>query len=283
MGVPASEEEATRRIIHGWIEALGPTTASQLSRRLGIAASKIETALLALESDGIVLRGEFTGARGDEVEWCDRVLLSRIHRLTLGRMRKEIEPVSAADFMRFLLAWQHVTAKTQLHGRDGVLEVIRQLQGLELPAPAWEQHVLSARIKDYDPADLEDLCLAGVITWGRLRLNDDPPQSQDAGRRIKRRRRKLLVPTRTAPIAFLLRDELGIFSRGHGSRVGRGDGSIADGSGSWAVFSTTRRVLSCRYRTRHRAIEGQSRRGLVAACGPRLSLLATGLPACGFC
>ena len=111
MGVPASEEEATRRIIHGWIEALGPTTASQLSRRLGIAASKIETALLALESDGIVLRGEFTGARGDEVEWCDRVLLSRIHRLTLGRMRKEIEPVSAADFMRFLLAWQHVTAR----------------------------------------------------------------------------------------------------------------------------------------------------------------------------
>ncbi len=213
MGVPASEEEATRRIIHGWIEALGPTTASQLSRRLGIAASKIETALLALESDGIVLRGEFTGARGNEVEWCDRVLLSRIHRLTLGRMRKEIEPVSAADFMRFLLAWQHVTARSQLHGRDGVLEVVRQLQGLELPAPAWEQHVLSARIKDYDPADLEDLCLAGVITWGRLRLNDDPPQTQDAGKRIKRRRR-LLVPTRTAPIAFLLRDELEIFLEG---------------------------------------------------------------------
>ena len=213
MGVPASEEEATRRIIHGWIEALGPTTASQLSRRLGIAASKIETALLALESDGIVLRGEFTGARGNEVEWCDRVLLSRIHRLTLGRMRKEIEPVSPADFMRFLLAWQHVTARSQLHGRDGVLEVVRQLQGLELPAPAWEQHVLSARIKDYDPADLEDLCLAGVITWGRLRLNDDPPQTQDAGKRIKRRRR-LLVPTRTAPIAFLLRDELEIFLEG---------------------------------------------------------------------
>ena len=128
-------------------------------------------------------------------------------------MRKEIEPVSAADFMRFLLAWQHVTRRTQLHGRDGVLEVVRQLQGLELPAPAWEQHVLSARIKDYDPADLEDLCLAGVITWGRLRLNDDPPQTQDAGQRIKRRR-KLLVPTRTAPIAFLLRDELEIFLQG---------------------------------------------------------------------
>src|SRR5262249_14843444 len=142
MGLPGSEEEATRKIVHGWIEALGPTTVSQLSRRLGIPASKIESALLTLESDGIVLRGEFTGVGGNEVEWCDRVLLSRIHRLTLGRMRKEIEPVSPTDFVKFLLVWQHVAAKNQLRGRDGVLEVIRQLQGLELPAPAWEQHVL---------------------------------------------------------------------------------------------------------------------------------------------
>ena len=214
MGVPASEEEATRKIIHGWIEALGPTTASQLSRRLGIGASKIDIALLALESDGIVLRGEFTVPRGEAVEWCDRVLLSRIHRLTLGRLRKEIEPVSAADFIQFLLVWQHVAAKTQLRGRDGVLEVIRQLQGLELPAPAWEQHVLPARIKDYDPSHLEDLCLAGVITWGRLRLNDDPQESDDAGKILKQRRRRLLVPTRTAPIAFLLRDEFELFLEG---------------------------------------------------------------------
>src|SRR5262249_37751530 len=148
-----------------------------LSRRLGIPASKIESALLTLESDGIVLRGEFTGVGGNEVEWCDRVLLSRIHRLTLGRMRKEIEPVSPTDFVKFLLVWQHVAAKNQLRGRDGVLEVIRQLQGLELPAPAWEQHVLPARIKDYDPADLEHLCLAGVVAWGRLRLNDDPQEA----------------------------------------------------------------------------------------------------------
>jgi ATP-dependent Lhr-like helicase len=193
---------------------LGPTTAGELSRRLGIQASKIETALLALESDGIVLRGEFTASRGEQVEWCDRVLLARIHRLTLGRMRKEIEPVSAADFIKFLFAWQHVVAKTQLRGRDGVLEVIRQLQGLELPAPAWEQHVLSARIKDYNPSDLEDLCLAGVIAWGRLRLNDDLQQSDDASRVLKQRRRRLRVPTRTAPIAFLLRDELEFFLEG---------------------------------------------------------------------
>lgn len=212
--VPTSEEEAARRIVHGWMEVLGPTTASQLSQRLGLPAPNIETALLALESDGAVLRGEFTVPRGKELEWCDRLLLSRIHRLTLGRMRREIEPVSAADFMKFLLVWQHVAGKTRLRGRDGVLEVIRQLQGLELPAPAWEQHVLPARIEDYNPADLEGLCLAGAIAWGRLRLNDDPQQTDNGASVLKQRRRRLLVPTRTAPIAFLLRDELEFFLEG---------------------------------------------------------------------
>ncbi|HXV83071.1 MAG TPA: DEAD/DEAH box helicase, partial [Candidatus Binatia bacterium] len=213
-GAPTSEEEAARRIVHGWMEILGPTTAGQLSERLGLPVSKIETALLALESDGIVLRGEFTVPRGKELEWCDRVLLSRIHRLTLGRMRREIEPVSAADFMKFLFAWQHVAGKNRLRGRDGVLEVIRQLQGLELLAPTWEQHVLPARIENYDPADLENLCLAGVIAWGRLRSNEDLELPDNATGVRTRRRRRLLVPTRTAPIAFLLRDELEFFLEG---------------------------------------------------------------------
>jgi ATP-dependent helicase Lhr and Lhr-like helicase len=212
MEAAASEEEATRKIVQGWIEILGPTTVSQLSRRLGIRAAKIEAALLALESNGIVLRGDFTASAGEEIEWCDRVLLARIHRLTLGRMRREIEPVSPPDFMKFLFTWQHLSAQTQLRGRDGVLAVIRQLQGLELPAPAWEQYVLPARVQDYDPSDLEDLCLAGIVTWGRLRMNDDLPES-NAGGNLKQRRRRL-VPTRTAPIAFLLRDELEFFLQG---------------------------------------------------------------------
>jgi ATP-dependent helicase Lhr and Lhr-like helicase len=212
MEAPASEEEATRRIVQGWIEILGPTTVSQLSRRLGIRAAKIEAALLALESSGIVMRGDFTAANRDEIEWCDRVLLARIHRLTLGRMRKEIEPVSPPDFIKFLFAWQHVSEQTQLRGRDGVLAVIRQLQGLELPAPAWEQYVLPARVKDYDPSDLEDLCLAGVVAWGRLRMNDELPEA-NTDSKLKQRRRRL-VPTRTAPIAFLLRDELEFFLEG---------------------------------------------------------------------
>ena len=86
-----------------------------------------------------MLRGQYTSGAiaADEVEWCDRVLLTRIHRLTLGRMRKEIEPVSAVQFMQFLLGWQHVIPNQQIEGREGVLRVIQQLQGLELPAPAW--------------------------------------------------------------------------------------------------------------------------------------------------
>jgi ATP-dependent Lhr-like helicase len=186
---------------------------SDLALRLGLPVNKITTALIALENAGVVMRGQFTNeaARSNGEEWCDRVLLARIHRLTLGRMRKEIEPVSAADFMGFLLGWQHVLPGTQLSGRDGIQTIIEQLQGLELPAPAWEQHVLPARIERYDPADLEHLCLAGVVAWGRLRTesNDLDQPAPGAGKRKKARR--LLAPARNAPIAFLLRDELDSF------------------------------------------------------------------------
>jgi ATP-dependent Lhr-like helicase len=103
-----------------------------------------------------------------DVEWCERGLLARIHRMTLGRLRQEIEPVAAADFIRFLLRWQHVAPGTQLHGADGVAAVLGQLQGLELPGPAWETSVLPARIAQYAPADLEQLCLSGLVAWGRL-------------------------------------------------------------------------------------------------------------------
>ena len=209
-----SAEDACKKIVQGWLEVSGPITASALADRLGLPGPKIEAALIGLESAGVVLRGEFTGeARpGGETEWCDRVLLARIHRLTLGRMRKEIEPVSAADFMRFQLAWQHVAPGKKLTGRDGILQVIRQLQGLELPAPAWEQQVLPARIERYDPADLEHLCLAGVVAWGRLRLGVTT-NGEDA--RLEalpvKRSKRILAPARNAPISFLVREDIDAF------------------------------------------------------------------------
>ena len=203
-----SREEAARKIIHGWMDLSGPVTAAALAARLGLPLATVEQALIALEVAGAVLRGQFTGTgAAGETEWCERGLLARIHRLTLGRLRREIEPVTAADFMRFLFRWQHVEPGTQLRGRDGVAEIVGQLQGLELPAPSWEQHVLAARVADYDPKSLEELCLGGVVSWGRLRPSVKEDDGASAGTRRKRRR----SPGRAAPISFVLRDDLANF------------------------------------------------------------------------
>jgi ATP-dependent Lhr-like helicase len=139
----------------------------------------------------------------EATEWCERGLLARIHRLTLGRLRKEIEAVSPADFMRFLFRWQHLQPDQQLHGRDGIRQVVAQLQGLELPGPAWERDVFPARIASYDPSDLEQLCLAGEVAWGRLAVT----VGADEELVVPSRRRQ--APTRSAPLAFVLRCDLG--------------------------------------------------------------------------
>ena len=207
-----SAEGALQMIVHGWIECLGPTTLPVLAARLGLSELRVEAAMLALEANGTVLRGRFTPGHGNATEeWCERGLLARIHRLTLGRLRRDIEPVSAADFIRFLLRWQHVHPGTQLHGRAGLVHIIGQLQGLELPAPAWEAHIFPARIGRYDPSILEDLCLAGEVSWGRLGLREqadtvEEPQPQAHGRRKSAGRG--LAPTRAAPLAFMLREHL---------------------------------------------------------------------------
>ncbi|MGH2453679.1 MAG: DEAD/DEAH box helicase [bacterium] len=215
-----TEDDAAVTVVQGWLEALGPVTAGALASRIGLSASTVEIALAALEGKGVVLRGRFTKETPPEVtEWCERRLLARIHRLTLGRLRQEIEPVSTADFMRFLLRWQHLAPGTQLHGRDGLAAVIGQLQGLELPAPAWESSVLSGRVARYEPADLEHLCLSGIAAWGRL-SHKEPSESgngtEDAhangnGTVERKARRPRQAPTRQAPLALLLREDLHLF------------------------------------------------------------------------
>jgi ATP-dependent Lhr-like helicase len=207
--VPA-QADAMRAIVQGWMEHVGPITAASLAARLGLPQPDVQIALVELESRGAVLRGRFTpGGVGDAIEWCDRRLLARIHRLTIGRLRREIEPVSAADLIRFLLRWQHVQPGTQLHGRQGLLQVIGQLQGLELPAPAWERDVLPARIAHYNPTDLEALCLSGEVAWARLRLQ---PTLSDlevaAGPVFSHSSKRRQIPTRSAPLAFVLRQDL---------------------------------------------------------------------------
>ncbi len=204
----AEREEALTHIVQGWLEAVGPTTARELAERLALRKSDLDIALGALETRGVVMQGKYTGA-SDEVEWCERRLLARIHRLTIGKLRREIEPVSSADFLRFLFRWQHVAPGTQLHGRDGLLSVIGQLQGVELPAAAWEKQVLAARVAGLTPFDLEQLCLAGVVTWGRGSQREAPAHEESNGHSNgNEKRRGRTAPARNAPLAFLRREDL---------------------------------------------------------------------------
>jgi ATP-dependent Lhr-like helicase len=175
---PPDRDSAVRELLRGRVEILGPTTSTILSESLGVSERDAETALLALEGEGAVLRGSFTpGGAGRGKEWCDRRLLARIHRYTIQRLRAEIEPVSAADFMRFLFEWQHVAPGTAVAGPEGLAAVLQQLDGYELSAAAWEPDVLAARCEAYEPELLDALCLTGRTIWGRL----SPPTGSNGG------------------------------------------------------------------------------------------------------
>jgi ATP-dependent Lhr-like helicase len=194
----ADPSAAALALTRGWAQRLGPFTAAALAARVGVAPGAVAEALGALEADGLVLRGRFLDAPWSEEvpHWCERTALARIHRLTLGRLRAEIEPVSTADLVRFLLRWQHLAPGTQLHGARGLAEVVGQLQGFHAAAGAWEAHLLPARVSGYDPALLDALCLSGEVAWGRLALGPGP---LDGPRR---------PPTRAAPVTLALREEL---------------------------------------------------------------------------
>ncbi len=200
-GETPSSDDALLAMVTGWMQHLGPTTAREVGEILGLPPNEIEKALLRMEAAGTILRGKFVGNTSeDETEWCERRLLARIHRLTLGTLRKQIEPVTAAQFMRWLLRWQHVAPGAQMRGERGVLEVLRQLQGFEIPANAWERQVLARRVAEYDPAVLDTLCLTGAVGWGRL--SPHPATLEESGKSVRR-----VVPTSVAPITFFVREE----------------------------------------------------------------------------
>ncbi len=215
-------------LVRGRLECVGPVTASKIARDVGLPTSSVQAALEALEGEGFVLRGRFTpnesgvagvessspqptsaggsplvprgstpGTPSDEPEWCERRLLARIHRLTLDGLRRQIQPVEVADFVRFLLDHHHLTPGTRLAGRRALVDVIEQLQGFEIPVGAWEHEILPARLAEYDPAWLDELSLSGHVAWGRLqppRRGDDAPA------------RALL--TRVVPIALGFREDM---------------------------------------------------------------------------
>ncbi len=204
-------------IVLGWMESIGPITSAELAARLYLPMTAIDQSLLNLESSGQLLRGHFREALGvkretkgeppypspltpHELEWCHRRLLARIHRLTIGRLRKEVEPVTAAEFMRFLFHWQHVSPGSRLHGEAGLLDIVAQLAGFEAAASAWEPHVLRVRLAKYEPEWLDRLCLSGAVSWGRLSPH---PRLAHVGD-LERRR---IIPTSVAPISLFPREE----------------------------------------------------------------------------
>ena len=217
---PASRDDALLTLVTGWMSHAGPVSALQLAGVLALPASDIEKALLRMEASGTVLRGSFSGVttrpglaapHERETEWCERRLLARIHRLTVGMLRKQIEPVTAAQFLRWLLRWQHVSPGSQVAGERGALEVLQQLQGFEIPANAWERQVLGRRVADYDPKWLDQLCLTGAVGWGRLSPH---PATLESGRpangspeQSSAPRQRRVIPTSVAPITFFVREE----------------------------------------------------------------------------
>jgi ATP-dependent Lhr-like helicase len=193
-------EDALFACITGWMAHVGPTTAAALSEFLDVALTDIDKIFLRLEASGTILRGRFTEGASQETEWCERRLLSRIHRMTLGTLRSQIQPATAAQFMRWLLRWQRVVPGSQVLGEPGTLEILQQLQGYEAPANAWERQILSRRIANYDPQALDRLCLTGAVGWGRLSPHPSTYEDQSGlGRRV--------IPTSIAPIAFFVRED----------------------------------------------------------------------------
>jgi ATP-dependent helicase Lhr and Lhr-like helicase len=194
--VRETHDAAVAEILRGWLESSGPAMNLELAERFGIEVPTIDAALIRLETQGQLLRGRFRG--GEMEEWCNRRVLARIHRRTLGALRREIEPVSSIEYVRFLHRWQHVAPGSRLHGIDGTLQVIRQLEGYEIPAAAWEAQILPSRVAGYRREYLDQLCYSGDVMWGRLCAHPALDPNDERNRRIR--------PTKLAPISLFNRE-----------------------------------------------------------------------------
>ncbi|MBS0417611.1 MAG: DEAD/DEAH box helicase [Proteobacteria bacterium] len=196
---PWSREEALIEIVRGRLEGLGPVTASAIASSLNLPQSDIDIALAALQAEGFAMRGQF---ETNADEWCERRLLARIHRYTVKRLRAEIEPIAASDYLRFLFEWQRVTPEGRMEGPDAVGAVLGQLEGFEAPASAWETEILPSRISEYEPAWLDEQCLAGRFVWTRLAHRSARKGDSERG----------AAPVRSTPIALLARRNIKVWS-----------------------------------------------------------------------
>jgi ATP-dependent Lhr-like helicase len=216
-----TKEAAVKHVVQGWMQITGPITAASFAAFLQIAPAAVFQAFLAMEMQGLLMRGVFerpipavqdsAASHASEkrlenvtnsdhhIEWCERRILQRIHRLTLATARKQIEPVPPSVYMRWLLGWQHLAPQMQLSGEEGVLAALHQLEGFEAPAVEWERTLLPARVANYDPRWLDQLCLSGAVGWGRI--SPHPAWAEGDGSAPRR-----VVPTNAAPITFYIRE-----------------------------------------------------------------------------
>jgi len=213
-----TKDAGIQQLVRGWMQITGPVTAASFAAALSVDPAGIFQSFLAMEMQGLLMRGVFERSvsaiadsaapaqRSSEVtnpnyqiEWCERRILQRIHRLTLATARKRIEPVTPAVYMRWLLGWQHLAPQTQLAGEEGVLAALHQLEGFEAPAVEWERTLLPARVANYDPRWLDQLCLSGAVGWGRI--SPHPAWAEGDGSAPRR-----VVPTNAAPITFYMRE-----------------------------------------------------------------------------
>ncbi|WP_339101866.1 DEAD/DEAH box helicase [Pseudomonas sp. G166] len=188
-------DEAVVEVLRARLSAFGPLPLKAIAYPLGLSTPQVTLALAHLEQQGYVLRGRFTPGIGQE-EWCERHLLARIHRYTVKRLRREIEPVMLQDFMRFLFDWQHLSPSTQGRGSAVLPSIISQFEGYPAAASAWDSDLLPARIKDYAPSWLDELCRSGKLVWTRLSARQKVSASA----------------LRSTPIVLLPRSQLALWS-----------------------------------------------------------------------
>jgi ATP-dependent Lhr-like helicase len=199
---PFDRAEALKKCAQGWLQLMGPVTANDFGGRLSLSPASVYQTFLAMEIQGLLIRGSFEKSatvEDHEIEWCERRILQRIHRLTLSTLRKQVEAVTPAVYMRWVLGWQHLAPQTQLTGEEGLFEALSQLEGFEAPAIEWERTILPARVANYNPRWLDQLCLSGAVGWGRV----SPHPAWSAGDESVPRR---VIPTNAAPITFFVRD-----------------------------------------------------------------------------
>lgn len=288
-GFSGDEQETRATIVRNWMEVIGPITAKELATTLRWPIPATRTALEQLEAQGQVLRGTFrrqeslvssltpgfetasalplrnSEQRHDakpEIEWCDRRLLARIHRRTVLTLRREIQTVSASDFMRFLFRWQHVAPTSRLHGELGLQTVLEQLAGFEAAASAWEPHVLRSRLADYRPDTLDYLCLRGIIAWGRL-IPPTPDHDLNSAKQTKR-----VIPTSLAPISLFPRNDadwlLGLARKGpKGPHAWLPENLTAVAQTVYHYLAQRGASFFCRRHARYKPTPGGSRTGFM--------------------